>query len=430
MPDITTTIFRNSLFIGSLQNNDVQGLSTLPQNEARFWHLCLVRLAVMSRIKRLDTISPSNLESLIEGKIKSVDVSTDAHSVSKGYHTPPSFAAGFFGAGDREPRSAHSHVAAFNDRREEDENASTLAAEHVGDGDAESSDAAAAAHLREAAIVQMAELGLPRQWAEMALSRVGGTNIEAAVHFCLERGGDMERLLAEESQRRGPASFLFSRRRGFEASRMGSTNLIRQLVEMGFPRHWCVEALSATRNNVDEALTWILTNGDRLSAADEEGHADENDNGNDSEEEEEDGNDDEDGEENIVENEGLAGQLITDEQLNASQESLTENIGWSRICPVRFVSGRSSINPKTLEITGLPNGGFSSVGTKGVLLTSGKWYYEAEIKTAGCLQIGWADSSFVGHCQADRGDGCGDGPSSWAFDGWRRYRWHANATGW
>ena len=38
---------------------------------------------------------------------------------------------------------------------------------------------------------------------------------------------------------------------------------------MGFPRRWCVEALSATRNNVDEALTWILTNGERLSAEDE-----------------------------------------------------------------------------------------------------------------------------------------------------------------
>ena len=81
----------------------------------------------------------------------------------------------------------------------------------------------------------MAELGLPRQWAELALSRVGGTNIKAAVHFCLERGGDMERLLAEEAQHRGPSLFLSSWRRGFGALRMGSTNLIRQLVEMGFP---------------------------------------------------------------------------------------------------------------------------------------------------------------------------------------------------
>eukprot|EP00804_Cyclotella_cryptica_P016278 CCRYP_005746-RA/>CCRYP_005746-RA protein AED:0.96 eAED:0.42 QI:0/-1/0/1/-1/1/1/0/173 len=42
-----------------------------------------------------------------------------------------------------------------------------------------------------------------------------------------------------------------------------------------------------------------------------------------------------------------------------------------------------------------------------------------------CLHIGWPDSSFAGHCQADHGDGCGDGPSLWAFDGWRRYHWHS-----
>ena len=106
--------------------------------------------------------------------------------------------------------------------------------------------------------------------------------------------------------------------------------------------------------------------------------------------------------------------------------------GWCTevMCPVQSVSGRSKIDQKTLEVTGLPTGGFSSVGTKGVLLTSGKWYYEAILITSGCLQIGWADASFAGHCQADRGDGCGDGPSSWAFDGWRRYRWHSNATEW
>ena len=245
----------------------------------------------------------------------------------------------------------------------------------------------------------------------------------------------METLLAEESQRRGPSSssLVSGRRRGFGASRMGSSNLIRQLVEMGFPRHWCVEALTATRNNVDEALTWILTNGDRLSAADEEGHDGDDDVDNDSEEEDEDVNDDEEEEDSIIDSSDQTVEIqpLSAEKAEACEQSTIENdAGWSGICPVRFVSGRSSINPKSLDITGLPSGGFSSVGTKGVLLTSGKWYYEAEIKTAGCLQIGWADSSFVGHCQADRGDGCGDGPSSWAFDGWRRYRWHANATEW
>ena len=28
------------------------------------------------------------------------------------------------------------------------------------------------------------------------------------------------------------------------------------------------------------------------------------------------------------------------------------------------------------------------------------------------------------------GDGCGDGIGSWAFDGWRCYRWHKDATEW
>jgi hypothetical protein len=28
------------------------------------------------------------------------------------------------------------------------------------------------------------------------------------------------------------------------------------------------------------------------------------------------------------------------------------------------------------------------------------------------------------------GDGVGDGPHSWAFDGWRRYRWHGAHARW
>jgi len=424
-----------SLLMASFQTNITQGLSSLPSLEARVWHLLSVRLTVKSRTKTIDSAPTASLRSVFEEvKSSSSDVPPKSNSGSKGYRTPPSAAAGFFLGSERASRNSSSRATAANTRREEDENASAAAATERAEEEDEVSSDTAAAHLREAAIVQMAELGLPRQWAELALSRVGGTNIEAAVHFCLERGGDMERLLAEESERRGPSSFLSRHRRGFGASRMGSSNLIRQLVEMGFPRHWCVEALSATRNNVDEALTWILTNGDRLSAEDEaaeEGQVDEEDK--EESEDEDDNDDDEDEEEEDESTAESKGQMAEDHDLvGGTSKKSGDNVewSWSGICPVRFVSGRSSINPKTLEITGLPNGGFSSVGTKGVLLTSGKWYYEAEIKTAGCLQIGWADSSFVGHCQADRGDGCGDGPSSWAFDGWRRYRWHKSATQW
>ncbi len=374
-----------------------------------------MRLAVKFKVKVLDHTSPSELRTLFEGDQSNSDVSTGLTIASNGNQSV---------GGERSSRSSSSLEAASNNIREDETAGSSLAAEqNDDDGDHESSDtasAAAAAHLREAAIVQMAELGLPRQWAELALSRVGGTNIESAVHFCLERGGDMENLLADETQRRGHSAFVSGRRRGFGASRMNSSNLIRQLVEMGFPQHWCVEALSATRNNVDEALTWILMNGDRLTMDDEaveNGHDEEfGDDDNDSEEEEE--------EEKVKSHSD--NDKDDDDDRTAS---FVENSGWSEICPVRCVSGRPDINPHTLEVFGSPNGESSSVGTKGVLLTAGKWYYEVEVKTAGCIYIGWADSSFTGHSVPDQSDSCGHGPHTWTFDGWRRYRWHGNATG-
>ena len=409
--------------MASLRNKNIRGLSSLPSLEARIWHLLLVRLAVKARRAKLDDTSPSSLKELFDNDKSPTSSSTSADSSSKGekkssLRTPPSAASGgiFFGGERSSTRSSARAPSSRHGGESGRASASTVDQDEDEDDEEENDEAvdAAAAHLREAAIVQMAELGLPRQWAELALNRVGGTNIEAAVHFCLERGGDMERLLAEDAERGGSSSSS-ARRRAFGASRIStSANLIRQLTEMGFPRHWCVEALTATRNNVDEALTWILTNGDRLSAQDEAAEDDQDEE--DSEEEEEDeledleeDDGDEDSEESKDEEECTTTEKNEETSESEKQEELIEQSnGWSGVCPVRFVSGKSNINPTTLDITGLPTGGFSSVGTKGVLLTRGKWYYEAEIKTAGCLQIGWADSSFVGHCQADRGDGVGD----------------------
>jgi len=334
---------------------------------------------------------------------------------------------------------------------------SSIGTNGTDDDDESEAAATAAAHLREAAIAQMAELGLPRSWSELALRRTGGTNIEAAVHFCLERGGEMERLLAEERERERVTQRQSTgeppRRRGNRGDSSSSNHLIRQLLEMGFPSRWCTEALAATRNNVDEALTWILTNGERLSAEDEgmEDDDDEDDDEEDDDEEDEDDDEEDEDEDTEFDRETLNNEppaLLSREMDLSSSTALQaeentakecgekvpnedEHKAWSgSVTPVRFISGRSLINPETLSVSGLPSGGFSSVGTKGVLLTSGKWYYEAILDTAGCLQIGWADGSFSGHCHAERGDGCGDGPSSWAFDGWRRYRWHATATEW
>jgi hypothetical protein len=390
-----------------------------------------MRFAVKSKVKVLDRTSPSELRTLFEGDQSNSAVSTGSTIASNGNQSV---------GGERSSRSSRPREDSSNNRREDETAGTSLAAENDDDGDNESYDtasAAAAAHLREAAIVQMAELGLPRQWAELALSRVGGNNIEAAVHFCLERGGDMENLLTDETQRRGHSTFVSDRRRGFGASRMNSSNLIRQLVEMGFPQHWCIEALSATRNNVDEALTWILMNGDRLTVDDEaveDGHDEETgDDGDDSEEEEEE-EEEEEGDvksqgdnENDEENDRTA-EYIQNSVIN-QPASFLENSGWSEICPVRCVSGRPDINPHTLEVIGSPNVESSSVGTKGVLLMAGKWYYEVEVKTAGCIYIGWADSSLTGHSVNDQSESCGNGPHTWTYDGWRRHRWHANATG-
>lgn len=143
-----------------------------------------------------------------------------------------------------------------------------------------------------------------------------------------------------------------------------------------------------------------------------------------------DDNEDEDAESTPGANKDAVGESARNEIADSIPPSGPQ--GWCSnvACPLRSISGKAQINTRSLVVSGLPTGGFSSVGTKGVLLTSGKWYYETELVTANCLQVGWADASFAGHCSADRGDGCGDGPSSWAFDGWRRYRWHSSATEW
>ncbi|CEG37942.1 hypothetical protein L915_15440 [Plasmopara halstedii] len=55
-------------------------------------------------------------------------------------------------------------------------------------------------------------------------------------------------------------------------------------------------------------------------------------------------------------------------------------------------------------------------------LTKGKWYYEVRLVTAGIVQIGWADSTFV--ASSATGDGVGDHDRSWAYDGARQVKWN------
>jgi hypothetical protein len=54
------------------------------------------------------------------------------------------------------------------------------------------------------------------------------------------------------------------------------------------------------------------------------------------------------------------------------------------------------------------------------------WYYEVEVVSGGLAQIGWADPGFAS--SADAADGVGDNDSSWAYDGSRQLKWHAEKS--
>lgn len=398
----------NSEYVSKIR---MKSLSSIVLHEARAGHLLALFRETSLRLQMLDMQQDSFW--LAKVNESTVPRSTMPKSSSPDHALPQSM--------DRVHVESTQSGNDLEHSRSASQGTSGSISEEEDDDDGEGS-STTTSHLREAAIAQMAELGLPRSWSVYALRRVGDLNVEAAVTFCLECGGDMERLIAEERDRERS-----TRRRELRDNR-ASNHLVRQLLEMGFPLRWCMEALAVTGNNVDEALTWILNNAERLSELDDNVGAADGEILDEEDDDSVDDDDDDDGDE-------ASGKDVT--RVNSKEESgcpstnEEDDIGWSAsINPVRFVSGRAIIDSRTLEVSGLPNGSFASVGTKGVLLTTGKWYYEAILESAGCLQIGWADGSFSGHCHADRGDGCGDGPSSWAYDGWRRYRWHSIPTEW
>ena len=400
--------------IPSFSKAQCQSLSCLPDYEDRYWYLKGLISNLIMRKKSLDNIIGNKMftKSMTSEEINNTIAEESRHLSNEEKDTNTSTLNKNRDDDSLVNENVENIEAANSSSNDESDDEEAESDENERNFSRHSSDEERS-HLREVAIVQMLELGLPRAWAEYALNRVGGTNIEAAVHFCLERGAEMELLVAQDRERRNS-----SLSGGSQQNSVGLGHLLQQLVEMGFPSHWCAEALAQTGQNVDEALTWILTNGERLSALDEDQNDDEEDDSSDSESDSED-HADSDG--NVPES-----KLSSQETGSSMQNSQF----WTKsvLCPIMSVCGRANIDSETLEVSGVPSGGFSSVGTKGIILSEGKWYYECVLLTSGCIQIGWADSSFSG--QADRGDGCGDGPSSWAFDGWRRYKWHCSATEW
>ena len=240
----------NSEFVRAVRTDP---LSTVPTHEARLGHLFALLKDLTLRMEILQQTPEIEWAIRLEKTKSQKDVGrsgTSRPEPSKTVTSPP----------DTPPPtlvSVRSRRGIIASHRDTDAQSNRSISQSTGGSNSEDEDdqsesaATAAAHLREAAIAQMAELGIPRSYSELALRRTGGTNIEAAVHFCLENGSEIERMLAEEMERQAPARALS---RGRTNSEDG--HLLRQLLEMGFPRRWRTEALAATGNNVDDALTF------------------------------------------------------------------------------------------------------------------------------------------------------------------------------
>ncbi|KAL4132957.1 hypothetical protein PRIC2_003286 [Phytophthora ramorum] len=267
------------------------------------------------------------------------------------------------------------------------------------EGKSQASDAVEDENLSPGPMVQqMMEMGFPKEWCDVALTRCS-QNVEAAINFCFEHSSDMERLVAEHRSSRGVSGADSISKSSRKDDIDTISPLLEQLSEMGFPFNWCKKALAANRNNVDAALTWILSNGEALEAEDRR-----------------------DEEAKLRTSGGDA----TDGNVPSTIPESEDTIQMPN--PLRAVSGQACIGEHDLMVEGLVGGGFASVGAPDCLVSSGRWYYEATLHTNGCIQIGWADVAFCG--AADRGDGVGDGAHSWAYDGWRQQRWHGRSSPW
>jgi len=315
-------------------------------------------------------------------------------------------------------------------------------------------------------IAQMTDMGLPREWCEAALRRCR-YNIEMAINMCFESGIDMAQIVAEEAARSAiepPAglisagsrpsnrreesgdgvglSFLgqallgirpsgglppglsatfgissgsgsggsgsaASRRAGERVESAG--NRMQQLLDMGFPPHWCTLAMRATNNNVDAALGWIFAHGDELVNEPTLSGDSQSDSA---------AMDEETSGSGALEVAAASGQ-------NPSAQAASDRPLFNPLSPV---SGSCDIRDDLHCICNPLLGNFPSVGCRGFGASSGKWYYEVTLLTAGCIQLGWADGAYKG--SAINGQGVGDCSHSWAFDGWRVHTWHEVSSDW
>ena len=257
------------------------------------------------------------------------------------------------------------------------------------------------------ALEQMMEMEFPREWCEVALRRCR-YNVEMAINLCFEHGPEMNQIVAEEAalasaarsgsrgrvnDQRDMAIDLVARltgRRPTPAREPDSASNRLQLQAMGFAPALCQRALEATGNDLDNALAWMLMRRaddgveDAMLAEDEK-------------------------------EEGLRRECKDDGSPPAHGPN-----------PLSVIGGTATVSEDLCVGNG--GGGFPSVGCRGYHVSSGKWYYEITLETAGCMQFGWADLSYEGG--AEHGEGVGDDAHSWAYDGWRKLKWNHVSAEW
>ena len=281
-----------------------------------------------------------------------------------------------------------------------------------------------------AALSQMLEMGLPTEWCEFALKRCN-FNVEMATNMCLEHGSDMTQMIAEEASsaasREASARRHFIRdlsaqdgrillrddRRGMFATdgpgsglpnpgllaprnltSSSATALVRQLIDLGFPPSWCAKAMASSNNDLDTALGWLAQEDANLSS---EGAP-------------------------SVPGDSKPVDINPSASVSATDEEEQNEI----VNPLFVISGTADVK-ENLSCRSSASG-FPTIGCRGYAVTTGKWYYELTVLTAGCVQVGWVDAAFTG--MADSGQGVGDDIHSWAFDGWRTYIWHESSAEW
>jgi len=268
-------------------------------------------------------------------------------------------------------------------------------------------------------------LGFPREMCIIALDRCGN-NVDAAIHFCLEHSNEVEVLIEEYRWQHATRSSSNASRQGSTSSITEATSsassaeqrrrtlIITKLKEMGFSHTWCAKALEATNNEgFNPALSWLLANGDTLDEQDKQAERQAK-----AEAEQQ-----TDAAKNLLGE--VKGVVAEDEEQLSPQRSVAKMIcssGGQATTSITFPDLLVSVKSAT------GSSGFPSVIARNLCLCKGRWYYEVTIETEQCMQIGWGDACFTG--DAFEGTGVGDDAHSWAYDGYRKLKWHQQSAGW